>query len=67
MILFLFITFKYSNSYNIICLGSKTLQAFLDLMSNTLVKEDTIADVIEAFKVYDKDGNGIHLLKYNHI
>lgn len=27
-------------------------------MSNTLVKEDTNADVIEAFKVYDKDGNG---------
>lgn len=39
--------------------GSKNLQGFLDLMSNTLVHEDTNQDVIEAFKVYDKDGNGL--------
>ena len=39
--------------------GSKNLQGFLDLMSQTLVHEDTNQDVIEAFKVYDKDGNGL--------
>lgn len=39
--------------------ASKTLQQFLDLMSDTLVHEDTQQDVIEAFKVYDKDGNGL--------
>jgi calmodulin len=37
----------------------KNLQGFLDLMSQTLVHEDTNQDVVEAFKVYDKDGNGL--------
>lgn len=39
--------------------AGKNLQQFLDLMSATLVHEDTNQDVIEAFKVYDKDGNGL--------
>jgi Ca2+-binding EF-hand superfamily protein len=38
--------------------GPLTLQAFLDRMASSLVKDDTEADVIEAFKVFDSAGNG---------
>jgi hypothetical protein len=36
-----------------------SLQKFLDLMTQTLVKDDTNAEVIEAFKVFDRDGKGL--------
>jgi len=38
--------------------GTMNLNQFLDMMANTLVKEDTTDDIIEAFKVFDKDGSG---------
>eukprot|EP01122_Echinamoeba_exundans_P007613 TRINITY_DN2377_c0_g1_i1.p1 TRINITY_DN2377_c0_g1~~TRINITY_DN2377_c0_g1_i1.p1 ORF type:complete len:157 (-),score=43.62 TRINITY_DN2377_c0_g1_i1:148-579(-) len=38
---------------------SITLQKFLDLMSSTIAHDDTTADVLEAFKVYDRDGHGM--------
>eukprot|EP01120_Amphizonella_sp_Union-15-10_P007064 TRINITY_DN234_c0_g1_i1.p1 TRINITY_DN234_c0_g1~~TRINITY_DN234_c0_g1_i1.p1 ORF type:complete len:142 (+),score=34.69 TRINITY_DN234_c0_g1_i1:127-552(+) len=38
--------------------GTMNLNQFLEMMANTLVKEDTTEDIIEAFKVFDKDGSG---------
>eukprot|EP01129_Flabellula_baltica_P007899 TRINITY_DN3101_c0_g2_i1.p1 TRINITY_DN3101_c0_g2~~TRINITY_DN3101_c0_g2_i1.p1 ORF type:complete len:166 (-),score=36.71 TRINITY_DN3101_c0_g2_i1:33-530(-) len=38
--------------------GNMTLDSFLDMMHTSTNKEDTQEDILEAFTVFDKDGNG---------
>lgn len=39
--------------------GKIEFQEFLDLFSKKLKEPDTEEDLIEAFKIFDKDGNGV--------